>query len=117
MNLSNDAVEIMNISVLTNAYYPQKNISEKEFLKFKSDWLIKNSNLELIEEYLIQNQIINLHPELTKFLVDQYLSTTNIKKACKILLKNKEPITDEYLSKFNIWIKSLWSGRDIACLF
>ena len=103
MNLSNDAAEIMNISVLTNAYYPKKNISEKEFLKFKSDWLIKNSNLELIEEYLIQNQIINLHPELTKFLVDQYLSSTNIKKACEIFLKNKEPITDEYLSKFNIF--------------
>ena len=103
MNLSNDAAEIMNISVLTNAYQPQKNISEKEFLKFKSDWLIKNSNLELIEEYLIQNQIINLHPELSKFLVDQYLSTTNIKKACQIFLKNKEPITDEYLSKFNIF--------------
>ena len=103
MNLSNDAAEIMNISVLTNAYLPQKNISEKEFLKFKSDWLIKNSNLELIEEYLIQNQIINLHPELTKFLVDKYLSTTNIKKACKIFLKNKEPIIDEYLSKFNIF--------------
>ena len=103
MNLSNDAAEIMNISVLTNAYYPQKNISEKEFLKLKSDWLIKNSNLELIEEYLIQNQIINLHPELTKFLVDQYLSSTNIKKACEIFLKNKEPITDEYLSKFNIF--------------
>ena len=103
MKLSNDAAEIMNISVLTNAYHPQKNILENEFLKLKSDWLIKNSNLELIEEYLIQNQIINLHPELTRFLVDEYLSTTNIKKACKIFLKNKEPIIDEYLSKFNIF--------------
>ena len=74
MPLSNDAVEIINISLLTNSYYPQKNITEKEFQKFKSDWLIKNSNLELIEEYLIKNQIINLHPKLTKFLVDQYLS-------------------------------------------
>ena len=63
MNFSQDAIEIINISLLTNAYHPQKNISEKEFLKFKSDWLIKNSNLELIEEYLIKNQAINLHPE------------------------------------------------------
>ena len=103
MPLSNDAVEIINISLLTNSYYPQKNITEKEFQKFKSDWLIKNSNLELIEEYLIKNQIINLHPELTKFLVDQYLSDTNIKKACEIFSKNTEPIFDEYLSKFNIY--------------
>jgi hypothetical protein len=103
MPLSNDAVEIINISLLTNSYYPQKNITEKEFQKFKSDWLIKNSNLELIEEYLIKNQIINLHPKLTKFLVDQYLSDTNIKKACDIFSKNTEPIFDEYLSKFNIY--------------
>ena len=42
INLSKDASEIMKISLLTNAYYPNKNITEKEFLKFKSDWLIKN---------------------------------------------------------------------------
>ena len=57
INLSDDATELMNISILTNAYYPQKNITEKEFLKFKSDWLIRNSDLDLIEEYLIKNQI------------------------------------------------------------
>ena len=35
IKLSKDASELMNISILTNAYYPQKNISEKEFLGFK----------------------------------------------------------------------------------
>ena len=34
-----------------------KILQKKEFLKFKSNWLIKESNLELIEEYLIKNQI------------------------------------------------------------
>ena len=48
INLSRDASELMNIVLLTNAYYPKKNISEKDFLKIKSDWLIKNNNLELI---------------------------------------------------------------------
>ena len=65
-NLSKDGSEIMNILLLTNAYYPNKNITEQAFLKFKSNWLIKDSNFELIEEYLIKNQIINLHPELTR---------------------------------------------------
>ena len=46
INLSNDALEIMEVSLLTNAHYPNQNITENEFLKFKSDWLIKNSNLE-----------------------------------------------------------------------
>jgi len=102
-NLSRDASEIMNISLLTNAYYPNQNITEQEFLKFKSDWLIKDSNLELIEEYLIKNQIVNLHPELTRYLVDIYLSQSNIKKSCEIFSKIGEPIEDEYLSKFYLY--------------
>ena len=45
LQLSDDAKKLMNISILTNAYSPQKNIKEEEFNKFKSDWLIKNSDL------------------------------------------------------------------------
>ena len=103
INLSKDAAELMNIVLLTNAYYPKKNISEKNFLKIKSDWLIKYNDLKLIEEYLIKNNIINLHPKLTKFLVDKLLSQTEINKACEIFSKNSEPIESQYLSKFNIY--------------
>ena len=102
-DLSKDASEILNISFLTNAYYPNQNISEQEFIKYKSDWLIKNSNFELIEEYLIKNQVVNLHPFLTRYLVDKYLSQSNIKKACDIFDKIKEPLEDEYLSNFNLY--------------
>ena len=102
-DLSNDASDILNISLLTNAYYPSQNISEQEFLKFKSDWLIKNSNEELIEEYLIKNQIVNLHPELARYLVDKYLSQSDVKKSCEIFSKIKEPLEDDYLSKFNLY--------------
>ncbi len=103
LNLSEDASEIMNISILTNANQPKNNITEKEFLKFKSDWLIKNSNLDLIEEYLTKNQILNDNPKLAKFLIDQHLSNAKVEKACRIFTKNSKPITDEYLSKFNIY--------------
>jgi len=102
-SLSQDASEIMNISMLTNAYYPNQNITEEEFLKFKSEWLIKNSNLDLIEEYLIKNQTINSHFELTKYLVDTYLSNSNIKKSCEIFSKIIQPIEHEYLSRFNLY--------------
>ncbi len=102
-NLSEDASEIMHISLLTNAYFPNENISEKEFMSFKSDWLIKNADLELIEEYLIKNQIINMHPNLTIFLVDSHLSNSNLKKSCEIFSKNTQPIQNEYLSKFNLY--------------
>jgi len=102
-NLSKDASEILNISLLTNAYYPDKNITDKEFLKFKTKWLIKNSDLELIEKYLIKNQITNLHPELMRYTVDKYLSQSDIKKSCEIFSKIKEPLVNEYLSKFNLY--------------
>jgi len=103
MNLSEDASEILNILFLTNAHYPEINISKDQFLKLKSDWLIKNPNLQLIEKYLLKNQIINEHPELTKLLVDDYLSKSEIKKACEIFSKIKDPIQNNYLSKFNIY--------------
>ena len=103
INLSKDASELMNIVLLTNAHFPDKNISKKEFLKIKSDWLIKHNNLELIEEYLVKNDILNLHPKLSKYLVDKYLSKAELDKACKIFLDNSEPIKNNYLSKFNIY--------------
>ena len=103
IDLSQDASELMNIVLLTNSYYPKINIIEDEFLKIKSDWLIKNKNRDLIEEYLIKNQILNLHPELSRYLVDQYLAESNIEKACELFQKNSEVINNEYLSKFNIY--------------
>ena len=69
LKLSNDAKELMNISMMTNAFNPKKNISKKEFLEFKSNWLIKNADLDLIETYLVKNQIINSHTKLTKYFL------------------------------------------------
>jgi len=102
-DLSADASEILNIALLTNTYYPNKNITEEEFLKFKSSWMIKESNLELIEQFLIKNQATNLHPELMKYVVDQYLSQSDVKKSCEIFSKIKEPLENEYLTKFNLY--------------
>jgi len=103
VKLSNDASEILNTLLLTNSYYPSRNISKEQFLKIKSDWLIKNSNLQLIEDYLLTNQIINENLELTKYLVNEYLSISEIDKSCKIFSKIKKSIKDDYLSKFNIY--------------
>jgi len=103
INLSKDASEILDILLLTNAYYPEINISKDQFLKLKSNWLIKNSNLQLIENYLLKNQIINDHPTLTKLLVDDYLSRSEVKKTCEIFSNIKDSIHDDYLSKFNIY--------------
>ena len=103
LDLSKDASEILDILLLTNAYYPELNISKEQFLEIKSNWLIKNSNYELIENYLLNNQIINENSKLTKYLVDYHLSQSNIKKACDIFSKIKDSIEDIYLAKFNIY--------------
>jgi len=102
-DLSKDASEILNISLLTNAYYPDQNITDKDFIEFKTRWLIKNSDLDLIENYLIKNQISNQHPELMKYIVDRYLSKSDVKKSCEIFSKIKEPLENEYLSRFNLY--------------
>ncbi|MDB3903694.1 hypothetical protein N9297_02955 [Candidatus Pelagibacter sp.] len=116
LELSGDAMEILDILLLTNAHYPEMNISKEQFLEIKSKWLIKNSNFDLIEQYLLNNQIVNEHPKLTKHLVDHYLSQSNVKKACEIFSKIKEPIQDLYLSKFNIYCLINNNKRDEAQL-
>ena len=103
IEFSDDAKNLMNVSMLTNAYYPKKNITKKEFLKFKSDWLIKNSDLDLIKAYLEKNQIIDTQPKLTQFFIEEHLANFEIEKACKIFSKNSEPINNNYLIKFNIY--------------
>ena len=54
LNLSTDALNVQ-ISMLTNAYLP-KNISEK-ILRISFKMVNKKFDLELIEEYLIKNEI------------------------------------------------------------
>ncbi len=103
LDLSKDASELMNIAMLTNSYYPENNITENEFIEVKSNWLIKNKNLNLIEEYLVKNQVLNLHPNLSRYYVDHFLSESNVEKACELFLKNTEVILNEYLSKFNLY--------------
>ena len=114
INFSDDAIEIMNISVLTNAYYPKINISDNEFLNFKSNWLIKNSDLDLIKEYLVKNQALDIQPELTRYFLDEYLSSYEVDKACEIFSNNFSPINDEYLSKFQIYCLIISNKKDEA---
>ena len=103
IDLSQDATEILDILLVTNAYYPSLNITKEQFQEIKSKWLIKNSNLKLIEDYLLKNQIVNENPKLTKYLVDYYLSRSDMNKSCEIFSKIQSSINDEYLSKFNIY--------------
>ena len=103
IDLSKDANNIIRISLLTNANYPSKNISFEEFSNIKSNWLIKNSNLDLIEEYLTSNELLNENPKLVSHLINKHLSKSNLEKACQFFEKTKTSPEDEYLFKFKLY--------------
>ena len=103
INLSDDATAILNLALLTNSYFPQKNINNEQFLKIKSDWLVKQQNFNLIETYLEKNKNLDNRSNLIKYYVDYYLSRSDIGKACEIFDTINNLTNDNYISKFNIY--------------
>ena len=103
INLSDDATAILNLALLTNSYFPQKNINNEQFLKIKSDWLVKQQNLNLIETYLEKNKNLDNRSNLIKYYVDYYLSRSDLGKACEIFDTINNLTNDNYISKFNIY--------------
>ena len=101
IKLSEDADDIYEIALLTNSYFPKKNIEHEEFLKFKIDYLIKKNNLELIYQFIINNPEIK-NSILLKHFVNSKLSFSDIKSACEIFDEVND-INDDYLSKFKIY--------------
>ena len=103
INLSKDANEILEILLLTNAYHPHKNITNDEFLNLKTDWLIKNNDLELIKNYLLVNKNLKNKSTLIKFYIDKNLSRGDVAKSCEIFKDHNDNFEDNYLSKFKIY--------------
>jgi len=100
LNLSEDAKEIYNYVILTNSFPPKKNFTEKEFLKIKIDWLIKNGNLDLIKDFVVKNNEEAIDTKLLKYYLDQNLSTADLDKACELFSFLNVLSTDNYVSKF-----------------
>jgi len=103
INLSQDAKEILNIALFTNAYFPKRNMSKEQFLKIKSDWLIRQQNLNLIETYLSKNDNLENESNLIRYYLDYYLSRSDLNKACDIFNKINSQINDDYVLKFKVY--------------
>tara|TARA_X000001036_G_C20671964_1_gene802795 strand:- start:225 stop:1967 length:1743 start_codon:yes stop_codon:yes gene_type:complete len=102
LKLSNSSKKIFIKTMLTYSYTP-KNISEEDFLNLKINWLIKNNETELLEEYLNKNQEFQNKAKVIQYLVDQNIAGANLKEGCeKVNFINKE-IKDSYLEKFKIY--------------
>ena len=103
INLSEDAKEILNVALLTNSYFPNKNISKEQFLIIKSGWLVQQQDLNLIETYLSKNSSLEEGSGLVRYYLDYYLSRSDLGKACDIFNKINFEINDDYISKFKIY--------------
>ena len=116
IKLSKFSEEIFLNTILTYSYSPQKNLTQKEFLKIKIDWLIKNNKIEIIENFLNKNLEFDGKSKLIKYLVDHYISSANISEGCnKAEFINKE-IKDNYLEKFRIYCLILNNKKEEAIL-
>ena len=116
IKLSKFSEEIFLNTILTFSYSPQKNLNDKEFLKLKIDWLLKNNKIEIIENFLNKNLEFDGKSKLIKYLVDHYISSANISEGCqKADYINKE-IKDNYLEKFRVYCLILNKKQEEAIL-
>ena len=103
IKLSQDAKKILDVALLTNSYFPTKNISSEEFLDFKSQYLIVNNNLDLIRNYIMKNQNFSNNSSLIIHYVNKYLSNSNLENACSLLDEIKLINDENYITKFKIY--------------
>jgi len=103
LKLSQVSEELLFQVLFTNAYSPKKNLNSEEFLKIKINWLIKQKRIEDLETLLKNNPEVGQNKKAIKFLINEYLSSANIKLACENINHIKSKIQNTYLEKFIIY--------------
>ena len=102
LNLSETAESILLNTLFSYSYAPE-NLSEKDFLDIKINWLIKNKKDGLIEEFLTKNNDFPNKNKIIQYLVDRNISSANIKIGCEKVNFIGKDIKDPYLEKFKIY--------------
>ena len=102
LNLSETAESIFLNTIFSYSYAPE-NISEKEFLDLKINWLIKNKKDKIIEDFLKKNNDFPNKNKIIQYLVDRNISEANIKIGCEKVNFIGRDIKDPYLEKFKIY--------------
>ncbi len=102
IELSSSSSEILE-AILFSFSYPPKGMSEKEFVDLKINWLIEKNRIELIENFLKQNDQFDSKSKAVQYLVDNNIARANIKEGCKKIEFIDSKIKDAYLEKFKIY--------------
>ena len=102
IELSKSSKEILEVILFSFSYPPQE-MTEKEFVDLKINWLIKNDRVDLIESFLTQNEQFDSKSKAVQYLVDRNIASGNIKKGCEKIRFIDAKIKDDYLEKFKIY--------------
>ena len=102
LDLSETAEKIL-LNTLFSYSYPPENLSERDFLDIKINWLIKNKKDDLIEKFLTKNNDFPNKNKIIQYLVDRNISNVNIKIGCEKVNFIGKDIKDPYLEKFKIY--------------
>ena len=103
-NLSQDALDILKVALLTNSNTPNQNIKKEEFYNFQKNFLLKNKDLELIKLFVEKNTDFVFLDDLINYYANYYLAEANIKKSCEIFDSiNGITFKDNYTSKLKIY--------------
>jgi len=103
LKLSKLSEDLLFIVLFTNAYPPKINLSSEEFLNIKINWLIKKKRILDLETLLKSNLEVNQNSKAIKFLINEHLSTGDIKSACEKINFIDRSVQDSYLDKFTIY--------------
>ena len=102
IELSKSSNEILE-AILFSFSYPPQDMTEKEFVDLKINWLIKNNKVDLIENFLKRNDQFESKSKAVQYLVDNNISSANIKQGCEKIKFIDAKIKDSYLEKFKIY--------------
>jgi len=103
LKLSKLSEDLLFQVLFTNAYSPKKNLNDEEFLKIKIDWLIKRKRIKDLETLLKNNPETGHNSKAVKFLINEHLSSADIKSACDKINFTNRSVQNTYLEKFRIY--------------
>ena len=103
LKLSKLSEDLLFQVLFTNAYAPKKNLNDEEFLKIKIDWLIKKKRIKDLETLLKNNPETGHNSKAVKFLINEHLSSADIKSACDKINFIDRKVQNTYLEKFRIY--------------
>ena len=104
IELSKSSNEILE-AILFSFSYPPRDMTEKEFVNLKINWLIQNDRVDLIDNFLKQNEEFDNKSKLVQYLVDKNIASGNIKNGCEKIKFIDKKIKDPYLKnlKYIVW--------------